>query len=213
MRYRGLVAFLLVAAIVVTATSVSALDGTRKGFILGFGVGPSVTSWSLEFEASLGPFSESAKSDTESNFGIGTDFKIGGGITEKFLLYYVNRISWFGFDWTVFEVSGGTDITQSITFAYGVGLLGASYYFNVDAPSMYLVGTVGISTWTAPFEDWWDEYWIGAGVSAGLGYEFAKHWSVEGTVNIGKPSYELFPGVELSTNAVAFMVTVGGMLY
>ncbi len=213
MRYRGLVAFLLVAAIVVAATSASALDGTRKGFILGFGIGPSATSWSMEMSASLGPLSASVESETESNFGIGTDFKIGGGITEKFLLYYENRVSWFGFDYEFIDFNGNVIATETITFAYGVGLLGASYYFQVEAPSLYILGSVGVSTWSAPFDDSWGDAWVGVGLSGGMGYEFAKHWSIEGTVNYGNPGTEMFPGVDFNMNALAFVVTVGGMLY
>lgn len=216
MRYRGLVALFLVAAIVAGATSASALDGTRKGFILGFGIGPSVTSWSFEVTASAGPFSDSFESDKESNFGLGTDFKIGGGITEKFLLYYVNRVAWFSYDWTLLDDTGFSDIVETVTFAYGVGLLGASYYLQPEAPSLYFTGMIGLSTWDAPFEDGWGDAWFGGAVGVGLGYEFAKHWYVEGSINGGNPSvdYDFFIfNTELSANAVCFMVTAGGMLY
>ena len=213
MRHRGLIGCILIAVIMISATSASALDGTRKGFILGFGIGPGVTSWEQEISGSFLGISVSRKSDKESSFGLTTDFKIGGGITEQFLLYYENRVAWFNFDYAFTDAQGNVILTESITFAHAIGLLGASYYLNVDAPSIYILGSVGLSTWSAPFESTWEETWAGVGVSAGVGYEFAKHWSAEGTINFGKPGTELFPGIDYSINALSFLFTVGGTLY
>lgn len=210
MRYRRLVGFLLIAAIVLAATSASALDGTRKGFILGFSIGPGVTSWSQEISAAYGSLSAAVKSETENSFGVATDFKIGGGITEQFLLYYENRVSWFTVEYVAYNLLG--DITTvDVTVAHAIGLLGASYYFQADAPSLYVLGSLGISTWQTPFESGSETY-VGFGLSGGLGYEFSKHWFAEGTLNYGKPTKQLY-GVDFSYNALSVMVTVGGMLY
>lgn len=185
MRYRGLAAVITVATVIVTATSVFALDGTRKGFVIGFGVGPGMTSYTVE------------DSDRESKFAAATDFKIGGGISEKLLVYYENRVSWFSHDLP----------TESVTAANGIGLAGVSYYFKADVPSFYVLGSVGLSSWSYPFESTSDT-WAGFGVSAGAGYEFAKHFSAEATVNWGNPGKD-----NVTVNALSVLVTVGALAY
>jgi len=213
MRHRGLVTFILVAIIAISAGSASALDGTRKGFILSFGIGPGVTSWEQEISGTFFGIDVSAKSDKESSFGVTTDFKIGGGITEQFLLYYENRVAWFSVDYVYTDADGDILATETITFAHAIGGVGVSYYLKTEAPSLYFLGSIGLSTWSAPFESTWGDTWAGVGLSAGVGYEFAKHWSAEGTFNFGKPGTELFPGIDYTVNAVSFLFTVGGTLY
>ena len=185
MRYRGLVAVITAAAVIVTATSVFALDGTRKGFVIGIGVGPGMTSYTI------------GNSDRESKFALASDFKIGAGISEKLLVYYVSRVSWFSHDLP----------TETVTAANGIGLVGSSYYFKTDVPSFYVLGSVGLSSWSYPFESTSDT-WTGLGVSVGAGYEFAKHYAAEATVNWGNPGSD-----NVDVDALSFMVTVGVLAY
>ena len=204
MRFRSLVTIVLASVLLVSATSAFALDGTRKGFILSFGIGPGMTSLTSEYNGS--------SSDRENKFALTTDFKIGGGITEQFTLYYINRVAWLSFESEICTYNFFTGTVtcvkgDNVTVAHAIGLLGASYYFQPEAPSPYVLGSVGISTWSAPFEENSDT-WTGLGVSGGFGYEFAQHWALEATLNYGKPSEGDF-----SINALSVLVTVSGTLY
>lgn len=192
------VVFLSVVLVVVVATSVQAFDGKRKGFILGGGAGLGVTSFDQTLRV---PGFQDATSDRESKLGLATEFKIGGGFNDQFLLYYVNRAAWFSIE-NIFS--------QDVTIANSVGLVGISYYFQPTSPSPYLVAVLGISSWDAPFEDTTAQ--VGVGLGAGLGYEFARHWSLEATINWGQPSDEDL-GVEVETDALSVLLTISGLAY
>ncbi|MBP2681377.1 MAG: hypothetical protein H6Q78_1240 [Candidatus Krumholzibacteriota bacterium] len=184
-----------VVAVTLWATAVHAFDGNRKGFILGGGIVPAFTSYSVEVSDD---FFGNYTTDRETKFGLATDFRIGGGITDKVMLYYANKVSWFSVDG---EMDG------SVTIAHGIGLIGVSYYLEAAAPSVYFVGTLGLSSWSAPFEENSDT-WSGFGVGGGVGYEFAKHWSVEGMLTWGNP------GDDYTTiDAFSFLVTITGIAY
>jgi len=189
---RRLVAVLVIAvAFLLAATAVQAFDSNRKGFTIGLGGGLGITSFTQEID--IDEFGEgSLKSDRETDFGFGTDFRIGWGFSNQFMLYYENRVSWFGME----------SLAGDVTIANGVGLVGASYYLQEGAPSVYILGSIGTSAWMAPFEE--DSGSMsGFGISGGLGYEFRPHLSVEGTVNLGWPSED-----EVTTNAAAVLVTL-----
>jgi len=208
MRFRGIVTLLVLTAVIVTATSVCAFNGERKGFVLGFGIGPGYTNFSQE----LGGI----ESDSEGKASIVTDFKIGGGFNEQFLLYYENRLSWFKLT-VVDEVyydpfADEVTFTETdVTIAHGIGLVGMSYYFKTEAPSFYVLGSVGVSSWSAPFETNSD-MWVGFGISAGVGYEFAKHWAIEGTLNYGNPSTDQFTS-DATTTAFSALFTISALAY
>jgi hypothetical protein len=189
------VCVLALVAILLGVSVSHAFDGNRRGFILGGGIGAGLTSFSQEVDS---PIFGKLETDRENKFALVTDFRLGGGFTEKFMLYYANKVAWFGMD----SAAG-----KSVTIAHGIGLVGASYYFNVAAPSMYLVGSIGLSSWSAPFESD-SESWSGFGITGGVGYEFATHWSVEGTLNWGNPGKG-----EFTTNAFSVLVTVNGLAY
>ncbi|MBP2681376.1 MAG: hypothetical protein H6Q78_1239, partial [Candidatus Krumholzibacteriota bacterium] len=74
-----------IVAVTLFATSVHAFDGNRKGFILGGGLGPGWTSYAQGYGDSFDGEDTSAR---ETKFGLATDFKIGGGINEKIMVYY-----------------------------------------------------------------------------------------------------------------------------
>ena len=194
---RRMVVLLLVAATVLLATTtVQALDRNRKGFIIGLGGGLGVTSFTQEVQEASGG-GVAVKSDRETDFGLATDFRIGGGINDQFMLYYENRVAWF----RIASAAG-----KDVTIAHGVGLVGASYYFKTRAPSAYILGSVGTSSWMAPFEED-SETWTGLGLSGGLGYEFSPRVSIEATINRGTPSKD-FGGLEFKTNAISVLVTL-----
>jgi opacity protein-like surface antigen len=193
MSRRLVVSIVIATAFVSTASAAFAFNGKRGGFILGFGAGASMTSYKYRYDSGFTQDASSdGTSDRESKFGIGTDFKIGGGFNDQFLLYYVNRVAWF---------------KDGVTLVHSVGLLGASYYLKTEAPAWYIVGAIGMSTWDAPFESNSTSL-TGFGLTGGVGYEFTKHWSLEATLNWGKPSEN-----DTEVNAISVMVTVFGLAY
>ena len=200
MRFRAVTALLVLIAIAVMATSATAFNGERKGFILGFGAGVSWSSFKGEVEGfDLG--------DTETKFGIGTDFKIGAGINDQLLIYYVNRVAWLKSD----NFTSNGDLLEDITIASSVGLVGISYYFKTEAPAWYVVGAIGVSTWSAPLESN-SEMFTGFGVTGGVGYEFTPHWSLEATVNWGKPTKTII-GYDVEITAISVLVTFMGLAF
>ena len=178
-----------------------AFDGKRKGFILGFGFGPSVTSFTQTLTGkvmnpeTMNYESFDITSDRTNHVSLATDFRIGMGLSEKLLLYYAERSTWFSI-----PVLDGTSI-----IANSVGGFGASYYLSETCPSIYIHGIVGFSTW-APLKSLGDS-WAGFGVGAGVGYEFSSNWSFEGSINYGNPSKEE-GGIEGTTNALSICVEI-----
>ena len=137
--------------------------------------------------------------ERQNSVAVATDFRIGGGITKQFTLYYVNRLAWF-------KVSDDVWIKE-FTTAFGVGLIGLSYYFKTEAPSGYILGSVGTSSWQFPFDEGTGSAG-GFGLSGGFGYEFTKYWAFEATLNWGQPEDD-----PLTIKGLAFLVTIGGTWY
>lgn len=193
---------LIIFILLFLTVTVSAFDGKRKGFILGGGIGPGFTSFTQELSF-WDPFFgyTKIKSDRENKAALMTDFKIGYAPTDFWEIYYTSKVSWFGLE----SVSG------DVTIANGLGALGATYYFKPEAPSLFVAGGIGISTWSAPFESGSDT-WIGFGLFAGAGYEFARHFNVELDLLWGKPGDSEF-GIDVSTNALSVRVTVNALAY
>ena len=188
---------LALGILILIAGTARAFDGNRSGFLLGFGLGSGYTHVTQTVTSSyVGDTSAS-----EDKFGVASEFKIGAGIGEQFQLYYVNRLNWFSAD-----SAGG-----STTFTAGVGLVGVSYYLEKEAPSIYLMGLIGVSTWDTPFEDNGSSS-VGFGIGAGAGWEFARHFSFEGTVNWGNPSDDS-SGFHVDTRFTTVLLTVNAIAY
>lgn len=194
-KSRAAVLFLLISMLF--ASTASALGGERKGFFVGFNVGPAITS----FTQTLNVGGQSINADRENKFGLGTDFRIGYAPSNQAMIYYTNKITWFSME----NALGSNEI-----FVNGVGLLGVSYYMQPTHPSIYLTGTLGVSTWG--IMDDINNAWNGFGLGAGFGYEFTKYWSVEAIVIWGNPGDSL-SGIDVSTNAIGAMFTFGGTWY
>ncbi|MCD6024859.1 MAG: hypothetical protein K0Q91_1775 [Fibrobacteria bacterium] len=191
-----------IVTVLMLATAVLSFDGQRKGFTLGGGAGGSFTTYKpeLSFDGSTMEF------DRESSGGFATNLVIGYGISNTLLLHYFSHTNWFSYD------NGDGDVTVATGNA-GVQLV--KYLVDGDAsfvPSPYLYGGLGWSGWQAPFEG--DDYGtlVGLGVSAGAGYEFAKHWSVQGGVFFTNPSDEE-DGLKLTYKTVGFHVQIVGLAY
>jgi len=175
-----------------------AFDGYRSGFILGFGLGPGITS----FTQTVGAGTTSLTSDRENTFGIHTDFRIGGGINEQVQIYWISKVAWFSMD----NIYG-----SSVTVANGMGGLGVTYYLLPQSPSWYFTGGLGFSTWALPFESNSDT-WYGLGMSGGAGYEFSPHWSVDLSFTYGNPNKDVM-GINVKTNALSIKACINVLGY
>ena len=216
---KGVVVLLVVGCMTLAfASGVSAFDGQRKGFILGFGLGAGMTS----FEYDMEDMGYKIESDGLTKFGVHTDFKIGAGLNEQVQLYWSAKVAFFSvgeMTFTVPELDQEAEADIDATVAHGIGGLGITYFFQPVAPSPYIVGTIGFSSWQTPFESG-SPTWIGFGLAVGMGYEFAPHWSVEGTLTYGSPSGDkvfldgdTYSATDASTSPLGFRVTVNALAY
>ena len=193
------IALMMLSLVPCASTSAQAFDGKRKGFVLGGGLGLGLDSYTQSVEGPM--FGPKRTSDRETRFAIATDFKIGGGINEQWMLYYHSWSAWFSFE---------NALNSTVTILNQIGGLGARYY--PDAQSAFFVaGSMGLSYWTTPFEDNSDG-WLGFGILGGVGYEFVPHWSVEASIGWGNPS-KTQNSDKAESNALAFLVTVNGLAF
>lgn len=143
--------------------SARAFDGNRQGFQLGLGLG----AHGSEFA-------------NESETGVGSNFKIGWGITNQFSIYYVNYVSWFN--------AGGYLYTSALS---GVG---GAFYFSPTRPSFYLTAAVGAASLNGIDTD--DDLvdnsasGDGGGVAFGFGFELRKLLSFEATFVVSNIDYD-----------------------
>ncbi|MCE5249914.1 outer membrane beta-barrel protein [bacterium] len=163
-------ALLTVFLTVFLSTEALCWDGVRKGFVMGAGAGSGFVSYSQWLEGE--------KLSSDEKLPITSDFKIGYAPNNNLMLYWMSKVSWFSLD----NVFGDT-----VTITNGIGAVGGSYYFAETAPSPYIMGGIGYSTWATPFEEDTDT-WMGFGICAGAGYEFSRHISAEFSFSYGRPS-------------------------
>ena len=183
--------------------NLQAFDGQRKGFILGVGLGPGLTTYKFEQSSDNFRF----ESDRKSKFGIQSDFKIGYAPSNTLEILYTNKVSWFSID-TGSEKFGGP---ESITITNGISSVAITHFFQPAAPSPYLTVGIGIAVWSAPFEV--DLEGIsGFGLFLGGGMEFSPHWDVGATVMWGKPGNSE-SGFEEHVNALTFQLTINVKAY
>jgi opacity protein-like surface antigen len=189
----------LAASVAAVSAPCKAFDGHRKGFVIGFGAGPAVTSFTQTLQVTGYP---DATSDRENKPALATEFRIGGGFNDRILLYYVNRVTWFSLD----NVLG-----ETVVIANSTGLLGASFYTQETSPSPYFTALLGVASWDTPFETE-SEALTGLGVGVGAGYEFSPHWSFELSLSFGAPSKEYWDG-KISTSAVSLALGVHALAF
>jgi hypothetical protein len=185
--------------VVVLAGSADAFDNRKKGFILGGGLGAAGTTFSQEIEEGGVVVGES---ESETKAGLLTDFKIGYGPSEQMLIYYFSHVTWFSIE-NVFE--------NDVTIANGVGGLGVTYFFRPFAPTWFIVGGIGLSSWGTPFEEN-SESMTGFGIWVGAGHEFKEHWMVELTLGAGQPSDEEY-NVKATTDAATIGISINYLGY
>lgn len=185
-------ALLVIATPALTATPARAFDEQREGFILGFGAG---------FHILREDYPGSGTSIwSRSEGGLATSFKVGAGITNQVALCYVRNASWYSAPYT----SNGS--TRDALYTIGLSGIGASYFLSPTAPSVYLLGGLGIGDISAPFENVKSE--TGSAVMLGAGYEFAKHLMIEGTVQSTS-----IPSAGLNLRSSSLQLTINYLFY
>ncbi len=112
--------FFLVFGIVLVLTASSASDAAaqRKGFIIGFGVGPGYTT-----------------GDVRSKLGLASDFKIGAMVGESVQVYYTSKSNLLLYDSDP-EASGVSGLGATFEMASGFnvnGTIGLSTWTDFDS--------------------------------------------------------------------------------
>lgn len=121
-------------------------------------------------------------------FCLATNFKIGFAPSNSFEIYYLNTVSWFGLD--------------SETFINGVTGLGLTKYLKSEGRGFFVLGGVGLAFLR---ELGGNEHGSGFGLTGGVGYDVAKHWSVQADVTYTSISdAPNMVGVRVSVNFLAF---------
>jgi hypothetical protein len=114
--HKTLTIFVIVVLIFVMAGSVSAFDKKRKGFILGFGLGPGFNSRTLtstlnvtnvsgigfesdaikyEDKSDLHLINKESLDESFSKFAFVTNFRIGYAFSDKLMVYWSQSVAWF----------------------------------------------------------------------------------------------------------------------
>jgi len=169
-----------------------AWDGERKGFLLGAGLGSGFAS-----VRSKATFGSSSASDRMNKVPISGNAMIGFAPNNHWAIYLTEKYNYMSEqgEWAVGIFQG----------------LATRYYTREHAKSVFLSGGIGFGSFGVL-----DEGDIrgrrGLGLFAGVGYEFAKHWSIEGDLTFSNITDDDF-GIDLNTKVVAFMVTINVLGY
>ena len=174
----------------------NAFDNNREGFILGLGVG--MHSSNIEFN-----YDGSTILDYDRS-GLATSFKIGGGISNQFAIYYARYAAWYSAPFS----DGIT--TKDITYTTGISGLGVTYYLTPEQQTGYIFGAYGIGDLAAPFEDGIapDD---GSAMMAGAGYEFSDHIQIEGVILL--PSITSADDTLLTIDATSIQLVINYLWY
>jgi hypothetical protein len=175
---------------IILMASLSAFDGERKGLVIGVGVGPGLISV-----------------EDDKNIGFMADVEIGYALNNQFQIQLVNKTAWYSAYWVV-DYSWMYQWVKKAKYTTVQGLsgLGATYFFQPEAPSLYLIGGIGMAYTWAPGVD--AESYTGIGLCFGGGYEFARYWRAESNVTWGKPT-----GGGTHFNVLTAKVTIGYIVY
>ncbi len=191
----------LFSILLLIGTQLFAFDGERKGFILGLGLGGSGYSFTQTIDNGY----SSSTTDPESDFGLATDFTIGFAPNNQLELFYSSKVTW---------LEMVNIYNEEVTITSGIAGFGISYHF-VDSrtwsPNLFVNGSVGFSTWTAPFESGSD-IWIGTGFTCGIGFEFIKHCSLLASIKYGSPETTVL-GLTETTDTIAADILFNVLAY
>ena len=141
---------LALVALIAVPNQAAAFNDERQGFMLGLGAG-------------FGSAKVSWDGDSESNSGLATTFKIGGGTSNQLQLYYSNRVIFFS--------------ENDINFYQGMSAFGVSYFLEPTAPSFFFSGELGLGVFDT-FESGLEGD-SGFGFTIGAGFEVSPHLILE----------------------------------
>lgn len=178
-----------------------AFDKMRKGFILGFGLGPGYDKFTEARDSS----GTEIRSFDEGKVSLFSDFKIGYAPSEKLMVYWMSKGAWFGVDSTIID-----EKKETVSILGGVGGIGVTYFLSSETPSFFVSGGVGFSSWSLPFEG--SDPWTGIGAAGSIGYEFTRNWTLEASVLYGKPKHEIDVYKDEAKN-MAFGLTINVLGY
>ena len=203
-------AFVLSLVVSIAFGTTQEAQAQRKGFILGFGIGPGQT-YINQSQNGLGLDRTYAKMKT----ALATDFKIGYAPSERLALHWFSNTTWFrAGDVSFFDRgSGRVEKKQSVIALSGVGGLGVTYFGGPMPSAHYVKAGVGVSTWAYPFLDREGEgATYGLGLLLGFGREFAKHWTMDVDSFWGRSTDDV-AGIDIANNTFSLKVTMGFLLY
>ena len=180
----------------------------REGFIWGLGVGTGVASYTQSLvdywgDAYEGPRLEARGTDS----AFITNLKVGHGLTDQVLFYYTSRIAWIPL----------SNLYKDTVIANGTAGLGLTIY-PYDKSNIYIQTSVGLSTlatWFPPLE--LDKARAtGVTFSAGIGYEFFPHSSIDLTMSFGNATRTEIGEknqIELTNEVVTVLLLLNGLAY
>jgi hypothetical protein len=189
-----------VSLLLITPAELRADDRSREGFFTSLGMGWGESHDDRTFTIFLvGIGREVEVVEEKSGDGLALDLKLGAGLSQETLLYFVTRSSRIGDD------------------TAGVMGIGIARFLRPVAPSFYFLGMFGLSRVvqggvTIPFTLTGSGS-TGMGVGAGIGYEFLPYLGLEATVTFGNPEWRSNPLAEEKHSFLSFVVTVQGTLY
>ena len=177
---RIFVPVILLCAILSPAES-QAVDGHREGFAVGLGLGYGGV--------------ENAGYSVENSSGLTTSFKIGGGFSDQWLIYYSTRMVFFSH--------------HEKNWYQGMNAAGVSYFLEPEGSSFFFSGELGVGGYNN-FDNNVASGWFydsGWGFTVGAGYEFSPHYLIE--VNYMRASWNSEPEKRVSN----FTVTLNWLVY
>lgn len=206
-RSKAMLSALIACLILFITIDAFAFDKERKGFILGFGLGPGYSTYSEIISLS----STGAQQSDESlnKVSLFTDFKIGYAPSNQLMIYWMSKVGWFGREDTIHSTTGGPR-KEDVTVAIGVGGVGVTYFFQPKAPSIFVSAGGGFSARSYPFKGY--EPWLSYGLAGSVGWEFKENWALELSAIWGKPTHDIaeynysssFTGVGLTINVLGY---------
>jgi opacity protein-like surface antigen len=177
---------IIVCIALLTPAYALAFDGNHRGFLLGLGLG---------FGSAKQTVSSGGASVSNTESGVATSLKIGGGINDQVLLYYSNRVVFY-------STNGATDHS----FYQGMSAAACTYYLEPVGPSFFFSGELGIGVIRDRDSDD-DASDTGFGFGLGAGYEFSPHFSVEGSFMHATVGSENIDGHDVDFSINNFTVT------
>ena len=161
-----------------------AIDGHREGFAVGLGLG-------------YGGVENNTGYSVENSSGLTTSFKIGGGFSDQWMIYYSTRMVFFSHS------------HNQKNWYQGMNAAGVSYFLEPEGPSFFFSGELGVGGYNN-FDNNLANGWFydsGWGFTVGAGYEFSPHYLIE--VNYMRASWNSNPEKRVSN----LTVTLNWLVY